>query len=335
MRLWKSQYSHHFPVTCGSVTRVKPPVAYYGAKTALARTIVSMLPEHKRYVEPFAGSLAVLLAKPQAPLEVVNDLDHNLMTFWKVLRDSPTELARVCMLTPHSRVERNIAKHIPRDATDLERARLVWSALVQGRTGTLANTGWRHTSRAVDGRMLRSYVQRIETVAARIQDVSLECRPAVETIEKYGSSDDNLIYADPPYLGSTRRHNYKVEMTGEKAHRELGEVLHGCRATVVLSGYHSPLYDSLYADWFRVELAATTGQGSVQGIGRTEVLWSNRALKTRYIEGEKEVDVTGFAALCGRCGRVVPRPKRGPRGTWCSGACRVAAHRARRAVTAR
>ncbi|WP_254383547.1 DNA adenine methylase [Mycobacteroides chelonae] len=312
------------------MTAVKPPVAYYGAKTALARTIVSMFPEHKRYVEPFAGSLAVLLAKPHAPLEVVNDLDHNLMTFWKVLRDRPTELARVCMLTPHSRVERNLAKHIPSDVTDLERARLVWSALVQGRTGTLANTGWRHTKSAVDGRMLRGYVQRIETVAERIRDVSLECRPAVEIIEKYGASDDNLLYCDPPYLGSTRRHNYKVEMLSEAKHRELGEALHGCRATVVLSGYHSPLYDDLYGDWFRVELAATTGQG----VERTEVLWSNRAFKTRYIEGENGVDVTGFEALCGRCGRVVPRPKRGPRGVWCSGACRVAAHRAWRAVTA-
>lgn len=330
----KSQPARRFPVTCGSVTHVKPPVAYYGAKTSLAPTIVSMFPEHRRYVEPFAGSLAVLLAKPQAPFEVVNDLDRNLMVFWKVLRDSPTELARVCMLTPHSRVERNIAKHIPSDATDLERARLVWSALVQGRTGTLANTGWRHTKSAVDGRMLRSYVQRIERVAERIRDVSLECRPAVEIIEKYGSSDDNLLYCDPPYLGSTRRHNYKVEMLSEAKHRELGEVLRGCRATVVLSGYHSALYDSLYADWFRVELAATTGQGNVQGVGRTEVLWSNRAFKTRYIEAEKTVDVTGFEALCGRCGRVVPRPKRGPRGVWCSGACRVAAHRARRQVPA-
>ncbi|SIE26365.1 D12 class N6 adenine-specific DNA methyltransferase [Mycobacteroides abscessus subsp. abscessus] len=309
---------------------MKPPVAYYGAKTSLAPRIVSMLPEHKRYVEPFAGSLAVLLAKPQSRHEVVNDLDHNLMTFWKVLRDNPTELARVCMLTPHSRMERNIAKHIPSESTDLERARLVWSALVQGRTGTLANTGWRHARSSVDGRMLRSYVQRIETVAERIRDVSLECRPALEVIDKYGSDEDNLLYCDPPYLGSVRRHNYKVEMTGTRAHRELGEALSGCRATVVLSGYHSDLYDSLYADWFRVELSAQTAQGSVQGVERTEVLWSNRAFKTRYIGGKNEANVTGFEQLCGRCGRVVPRPRRGPRGTWCSGACRVAAHRARR-----
>lgn len=309
-------------------------MAYYGAKTSLAPTIVSLFPEHKRYVEPFAGSLAVLLAKRQSRHEVVNDLDHNLMTFWKVLRDSPTELARVCMLTPHSRVERNLAKHITAGASDLERARLVWSALVQGRTGTLANTGWRHARSAVDGRMLRSYVQRIETVAERIRDVSLECRPAVAIIEKYGSDETTLIYADPPYLGSVRRHNYKIEMTGEKAHRELGEVLHGCRATVVLSGYHSELYDSLYDGWFRVELDARTTQGSLQRVERTEVLWSNREFKTRQDSAGFSQILTGFEVLCGRCGRVVQKPKRGPIGRWCSGACRTAAYEARKITEA-
>lgn len=309
-------------------------MAYYGAKTSLAPRIVSMFPEHKRYVEPYAGSLAVLLAKPQSRHEVVNDLDHNLMVFWKVLRDSPEELARVCMLTPHSRVERNIAKHIPSDSTDLERARLVWSALVQGRTGTLANTGWRHARSTVDGRMLRSYVQRIETVAERIRDVSLECRPAVAIIEKYGSDETTLIYADPPYLGSTRRHNYKIEMLSERAHRELGEVLRGCRATVVLSGYGSPLYDELYADWFRVEMPSQTSQGNLQRIERTEVLWSNREFKTRQDSAGFSQILTGFAVLCGRCGRVVKKPKRGPIGRWCSGACRTAAYEARKLAKA-
>jgi len=334
VRLWKSPELKHFPVTSRGVTAVRPPVAYYGAKTSLAPTIVSMFPEHKRYVEPFAGSLAVLLAKPQAPFEVVNDLDHNLMVFWKVLRDRPEELARACMLTPHSRAERNIAKYIPAGATDLERARLVWSALVQGRTGTLANTGWRHARSAVDGRMLRSYVQRIETVAERIREVSLECRPAVEVIEKYGSDESTLIYADPPYLGSVRRHNYKIEMTGERAHRELGEVLRGCRATVVLSGYGSDLYDELYGDWFRVEMPSQTTQGDLERVERTEVLWSNREFKTRQDSADFSQILTGFAVLCGRCGRVVKKPKRGPIGRWCSGACRTAAYEARKLTEA-
>lgn len=316
---------------------MKPPMPYYGGKSRLAETIAALLPDHVRYVEPFAGSLAVLLTKPPSKHEIVNDLDQNLMVFWRVLRDQPEELARRCLMTPHSRQERRDAIHIPSDATDLERARLVWSALVQGRSGTLVNTGWRHSRDARGGhhsKAMRMYAERIERVAERIRDVSLECRPALEVIERYGGDTDTLIYADPPYLGSTRRHNYKHEMGGERRHRELAEVLHSCRATVILSGYHSALYDEMFSDWFRVELAARTDQGAVKGTERTEVIWSNRALKTRHTAGVTETACDGFSPLCARCGRVVPKPKRGPMGVYCGGACRTAAWRDRRDIAA-
>lgn len=270
---------------------VAAPTPYYGGKSTLATTIAAMMPDHKRYVEPFAGSLAVLLAKPPSRHEIVNDLDSDLMTFWRVLRDTPNELARACFLTPHSRAERRAAIHIPDGVTDLERARLVWSALVQGRSGTLANTGWRHSREAARGdhaRVMRRYVERIERVAERIRDVTLECRPATEVIERYGADTNTLLYCDPPYLGSTRRFNYKTEMLEDAAHRELAAALREARATVVLSGYHSELYDTLYGDWFRVELPARTSQGSnapLKGHERTEVLWSNRALEFRDNEG--------------------------------------------------
>lgn len=246
---------------------VAAPTPYYGGKSSLAQTIAGMFTDHVRYAEPFAGSLAVLLAKPPSKHEIVNDLDSDLMVFWRVLRDTPDELARACFFTPHSRAERRAAIHIPADATDLERARLVWSALVQGRSGTLANTGWRHSREASRGdhaRTMKRYVERIERVAERIRDVTLECRPAVEVIERYGNDAATLLYCDPPYLGSTRRFNYKTEMLGEGQHRELAEALRECRATVILSGYHSDLYDSLYDGWFRVELPARTSQGAIR-----------------------------------------------------------------------
>ncbi|WP_433344995.1 DNA adenine methylase [Microtetraspora malaysiensis] len=70
-----------------------------------ADQIAAMLPVHTHYIEPFCGSMAVLLAKQPAKLETVNDLDRDLMTFWKVLRNRPADLVRLCALTPHSRAE--------------------------------------------------------------------------------------------------------------------------------------------------------------------------------------------------------------------------------------
>jgi hypothetical protein len=98
--------------------------------------------EHEHYVEPFAGSLAVLLAKPRAEMETVNDLDQDLMTFWRVLRDRPEDLALHMALTPHSRAEHQAAYDLD-DLDDLERARRVWVLLSQGRGGSMRRTGWR------------------------------------------------------------------------------------------------------------------------------------------------------------------------------------------------
>ena len=260
----------------------KPPFAYYGGKTTIAEKIVRLLPEHEHYVEPFAGSLAVLLAKCPSPMETVNDLDQDLMVFWRMLREQPHELERVCALTPHSRGEYLTARVASLEALpDLERARLVWVALTQGRGGTLdRQTGWRHyqdpksTSTGMP-RYLAGYVSRLGAVAERLISVSLECRPALDLIDAYGRHMGVLLYVDPPYLGSTRIRNYRHEMASEVEHRELAAALSEARAAVVLSGYHSPLYDELYDGWYCAELAAYTGQ-AVGDRSRTEALWSNR-----------------------------------------------------------
>lgn len=257
---------------------MKPPLAYYGAKVTIADKIVRLLPAHEHYVEPFAGSLAVLLAKPLSPMETVNDLDGDLMAFWRVLRDRPEDLERVCAMTPHSRAEHAAAYE--RVVDELEQARRVWVRLTQGRGGTLRNTGWRHYVRPVGTTgmpdYLAAYVARIAPAAQRLSAVSLECRPALDVIRSYGRHREICLYVDPPYLASTRTSvNYQHEMSREDQHRELAKALLDCDAAVVLSGYHSPLYDDLYGSWHRAEIQTATGQAQ-QWSARTEVLWSNR-----------------------------------------------------------
>jgi len=264
-----------------------PPFAYFGGKTRLADRIVDLLPQHQHYVEPFAGSLAVLLSKPRAPMETVNDLDGDLMTFWRVLRDQPDDLGRVCSLTPHSRAEHQAAYDLS-GCDDLERARRVWVRLTQGRNGTMRRTGWRFYekpagSNASMPRYLAGYIDRFGPCVDRLAGVSLECRDALELIEAYGEHPDVLLYCDPPYLASTRGwgNNYAHELRTDDEHVTLAKALHDCRAAVVLSGYHSQLYDDLYGDWHRAEIKAWTGNGLRNGVdksagNRTEVLWCNR-----------------------------------------------------------
>lgn len=256
---------------------------YFGGKQMLADRIVIHFPAHGHYVEPFAGSLSVLLAKPQSKMETVNDLDGDLINFWRVLRDRTEDLIRVCQATPHSRAEHDTSYDLDH-ADEVERARRVWVQLTQGRGGTRRKTGWRNyedpagSSVSMPG-YLRGYVDRMPPAVQRLRDVSLECRPAVEMIRAYGEHSDVLIYADPPYLGTTRSsRQYVVEMSHADEHEELAEALRHCSAAVVLSGYSSALYEDLYRGWYRVEMDAFTGQSGKAG-ARTEVLWLNREPK--------------------------------------------------------
>lgn len=266
---------------------LRPPMPYFGGKTRLAAQITAVFGEHRHYVEPYAGSLAVLLAKPVSVHETVNDLDGDLVTFWRVLRDRPDDLAAVCALTPHSRTEHASSYGELTGLDEVEQARRVWVQLTQGRAGVRARTGWRHyqdpggSSASMPG-YLAGYLARIHPAAARLARVSLECRPALDVIADYGHHTKVLLYVDPPYLATTRtkpspgRHNgYLHDMPAETDHTRLLDALQACRAQVVVSGYPSALYDTRLSGWDRVEIPTSTGQGGVWS-ARTEVLWCNR-----------------------------------------------------------
>lgn len=267
-------------------SRLKPPFTYFGGKTRLAPRIAALLPSHEHFIEPFAGSLAVLLSKAPSRMETVNDLDGLLVNFWRQLRDHPAELERACALTPHSRAEHAEAFSLD-GCDDLERARRVWVRLTQGRGGhTWRRTGWRYHqdpsgSHSSMPDYLSAYVSRIRPVAARLARVSIENRPALEIIRRYGQHRGCLIYADPPYLYSVRsarsgeRRGYAAEMPGEDEHRDLLDALLACKAAVVVSGYPSDLYDEALSGWSRAEIPAQTGNGG-DARDRTEVVWSNR-----------------------------------------------------------
>lgn len=278
----------------------QPPFTYFGGKTRLADKIVALFPAHRHYVEPFAGSLAVLLAKPRSRMETVNDIDGEIMAFWRVLRDQPEELARLMRLTPHSRAEHQESYDRRDGLSDLEKARRVWVALSQGRGSTLRRTGWRYYSNpggstySMPG-YLNAYTDRVPACAEQIAGVSLECRDALDVVRDYGKHGEVLLYCDPPYLGSTRSANYRHEMTSVADHEELAEALHACESAVVISGYPSSLYDGMYDGWWRHDMSAWTGNGIRDGRtkvdgDRIEVLWSNRSINPPSLFDDPDED---------------------------------------------
>jgi DNA adenine methylase len=267
---------------------VRSPVTYYGSKMRIAPWLVSLMPRHAHYVEPFCGGLSVLLAKPPSTLETVNDLDGDLVTFWRVLRDEPEEFLRVCELTPCSFAEFEQAKAVPYPdgITDVERARRVWVALTQSRQRVRgAGTSWKsevdRTRRSPP--TMTEWTTRLSETAERIRNVRLESAPAVEVVERYGGCDSVLLYLDPPYPMSARKTDgdYLFDSMRDADHADLADALHRCRAAVMLSGYGCELYDDLFGDWYRYTVPAQTDPVTGADRHRVEVVWSNRRLSSQ------------------------------------------------------
>lgn len=275
---------------------MKPPFAYYGGKVGLAPLICSLLPPHRVYVEPFFGCGAVLFAKTPSGHEIVNDLDHNVVTFFRVLRERPEELELACRLTPYARAE-YAASELDEDLDDLERARRFWVRVNQsfgktaGRQTGFSVTNKRSVSTAASA---WSRIGRFTRVAERLQRVVFECCDAATLIERMAVASDAAIYVDPPYLAETRRGrdrqrpgDYLCDMGLAEDHERLAEVLKATPAAVVLSGYPSPLYQDLYADWWRLDVPVRVhGSNAVTNVrgDRIEVLWSNRPIDRGQLE---------------------------------------------------
>lgn len=267
---------------------MKPPVSYYGGKMRMAPWIASLLPPHRVYLEPFFGSGAVLFAKRPVTHEIVNDVDGNVVNFFKVLRDQPADFLSACELTPYAKDEFRGAVIAGQEIDDVERARRWWVRCQQGfnQCATESSRSSWATSSARGSNMATSQrrsLQRFMPAAARLAEVSIENDDACVFIERY-AREQTVIYADPPYDPDSRTrggaNDYEHEFSADD-HRRLSETLHSTAALVVLSGYHSDLYDDLYGDWPRLERRMhkpASNHGDKDRRSAVEVLWSNRAL---------------------------------------------------------
>lgn len=258
---------------------MKSVLKYPGAKNRLASWICSYIPEHDVYLEPFAGSLAVLFNKNRSHIETVNDLDGEVTNFFRVIRDRGNELERVISLTPFSRREYEDAYKPSHD--ELERARRFAVKCWMGfGCGNLYRNGFKsgqQTHSPNPSNAWKELPNTIKLAVERLKGVQIENLPAEELIKRYDTSDV-FIYADPPYLHDTRKNYlYKHEMS-DTDHKELLKLLTIHQGKVLLSGYDNDLYNKMLGGWNKVQ-KDTIAEG---GRRRTETLWMNYD-----IEGEQ------------------------------------------------
>lgn len=78
---------------------MKAPFPWFGGKRRVASEVWSAFGDVAHYIEPFAGSLAVLLERPashKATCETINDADRYVANFWRALKHDPQAVAEHC-----------------------------------------------------------------------------------------------------------------------------------------------------------------------------------------------------------------------------------------------
>ena len=254
---------------------------YLGGKAAqgpsAGRRIAALLPtDTYAYVEPFAGMLGVLLQRDPAPVEVANDLDRRIFNWWRVLVNSPDELAQRISNTLYHRAAYEDARDLVDSSDAMTSAVAVAIALYQGYTSSLeGRRTWMLTYSSSDSKTIawNKLPERIQHLAERVKSVQFECRPAEEIADVASRYEDCLMYLDPPYL-SAKKHTNSAYGCEFAAVGEMTEILRSAKCRVAISGYND--------DWEHLGWERTTFNTHVGVLG--EQHQSNRDYKLRRVD---------------------------------------------------
>lgn len=253
----------------------RPVLRWHGGKWLLAPWIISLMPDHMAYVEPFGGGASVLLRKNRSRLEIYNDLDGEVVNLFRVLREQASDLAQRIVLTPFARAEFAAAYAVACDPVERAAATLIKSHMGFGSNAVHRVSGFRAAGMRAGVLPVHNWSDLpavIRQVAERFRGVVIENRDALQVMAANDGAGV-LHYVDPPYVMATRAdagQDYAHEMT-DAQHGDLLAFLRGLKGRVMLSGYPHPAYDAALAGWRRVE-RVSLADGARK---RIEVLWLN------------------------------------------------------------
>ncbi|MCE9539759.1 MAG: DNA adenine methylase [Bacteroidetes bacterium] len=263
---------------------MKTPISYYGGKQKLAATILKLIPKHNLYCEPFIGGAAIFFAKEPSNLEVINDVNKELVNFYRTVQNDYVGLEKEIKITLHSRDlhrKANVIYTNPDMFSEIKRAWSVWvlstqsfAAMLDGSWGY--DVGKNTTTKKISNKR-ESFT---EDYAIRLQNVQIECTDALRII-RARDTKEAFFYCDPPYYNSDMGHydGYTIE-----DFEGLLKCLSAVEGKFLLSSYPSPIlkkYVKLHG-WHQVEIEQTVSVGSNSPKPRKckiEVLTSNYPIK--------------------------------------------------------
>ena len=220
---------------------IKTPISYYGGKQKLAPKIISIIPPHTLYAEPFVGGAAIFFGKQPSEVEVLNDTNRELINFYKVVQTDFVGLEKEIRITLHSRDLHRKASVIynnPELFNEVKRAWAVWVLSTQSFCSQLDSTfGYDKTSNSTTKKIINNRDRFTEHMAIRLQNCQIECTDALYIIQSR-DTPNSFFYCDPPYFNSDCGH---YDGYSEQDFENLLKSLSAIKGKFLLSSYPSPL----------------------------------------------------------------------------------------------
>lgn len=236
------------------------PLSYIGGKNRLAKHLISLFPEHTTYVEPFAGGAQVFFHKQPSAVEVLNDLDGEIVNFFRICQWHYEELIRYLKFCVVSRkLYEQLLTTDPYSLTDVQRAGRFFYLQKNCYGGLVLKQNYHYGVTKRPNYAVDRVPQLLEATHRRLQRVQIECRPYEEILERY-DRPTTLFYLDPPYYD---RELYKFNFTKEDF-MVLSERLRKLKGHFMLSLNDVPEVRQIFSQFNLkpVTLAYSTAKGS-------------------------------------------------------------------------
>ena len=254
------------------------PIKWVGGKSRLRKQIIDLIPPHTCYVEPFAGAAWVLFGKPSSNVEVLNDVDQDLINFFRVVKENPEGLIASFEWEMVSRAEfEHLASLDSSQLTSIQRAHRFYYLIMASWGGEFHYPRFQksiddggHGNRLFGA--LQNLRKRVMPIYERLRTVIIENLDWQQCIDSY---DDprTVMYVDPPYPENGC--NYVYNMRETDAHELLAQRLNRARCKWILSSYDKPYIRTLFEDRFIIPVQSISGMNSRKN-GSTRVV--NREL---------------------------------------------------------
>lgn len=212
---------------------------YFGGKAKMINELTLLMPDHKIYVEPFAGSAVVLLNKIRSSREILNDLDMAVSNLLNVIKDNPDALVRELEKYKYSeRHFRKAEKLLENSESDVKRAGAEYMLI---KTSFNNNRKQFSPTKSDAEKVLTEYsYSRIQEASKRLKWVEIHNENALMIIDEYKDCEDVFLYLDPPYMERyrTAKKVYRKEMPDTEQSKML-ESIANAKAKILLSGYRA------------------------------------------------------------------------------------------------